>query len=248
MHLGLVLDMAHSGLADRGAVTFDDSTFDHAVLIEYSWAASAYFIDLGVSSVVYLGSNHLAYPVALFGAAGAGVPFIPLNYRLGAEQLAAQYGAHPGSFVIYEGERPSFADPERSAERQAFVDSLDRQGSEPPPPPDPELPCVLLYTSGTTAAPKAAILRHRHLMSYLLGTVEFASAGEDERSLVSVPPYHIAGVANLLSNLYAGRSIVYLDRFSPEDWLETVRGEGITQAMVIPTMLARVVTHLGEAE
>jgi acyl-CoA synthetase (AMP-forming)/AMP-acid ligase II len=64
---------------------------------------------------------------------------------------------------------------------------------------------------------------------------------------VSVPPYHIAGVANLLSNLYAGRSIVYLDRFSPEDWLETVRGEGITQAMVIPTMLARVVTHLGEA-
>ena len=33
-----------------------------------------------------------------------------------------------------------------------------------------------LYTSGTTAAPKAALLRHRHLMSYVLGTVEFGAA------------------------------------------------------------------------
>ena len=248
MHLGLVLEMAHSGFADRDAVTFADSTFDHGALIEYSWAASAYFADLGVPSVVYLGSNHLAYPVALFGAAGAGVPFIPLNYRLGAEQLAAQYGAHPGSFVIYEGERPSFADPERSAERQAFVDSLDQGGSEPPPPPDPELPCVLLYTSGTTAAPKAAVLRHRHLMSYLLGTVEFASADEGDATLVSVPPYHVAGVANLLSNLYAGRRIIYLDRFDPETWLRIVRDEKVTQAMVVPTMLAQIVNHLGSAE
>ena len=65
------------------------------MLIEYSWAASAHFADLGVPSVIYLGSNHLAYPVALFGAAGAGVPFIPLNYRLGAEQLAAQHRCPP---------------------------------------------------------------------------------------------------------------------------------------------------------
>jgi acyl-CoA synthetase (AMP-forming)/AMP-acid ligase II len=84
-------------------------------------------------------------------------------------------------------------------------------------------------------------------MSYLFGTVEFASADEDEAALVSVPPYHIAGVANLLSNLFAGRRIIYLDRFDPELWLQTVRDEQVTQAMVIPTMLARVVTHLDGA-
>ena len=32
---------------------------------------------------------------------------------------------------------------------------------------------LLLYTSGTTAAPKAAVLRHRHLASYVIGSVEF---------------------------------------------------------------------------
>ena len=104
---------------------------------------------------------------------------------------------------------------------------------------------MVLFTSGTTSAPKAALLRHRHLMAYLLGTVEFASAGEDEAVLVAVPPYHVAGVANELSNLFAGRRLVFLRSFDPEVWLETVRSEGITNAMVVPTMLARIVAALG---
>jgi acyl-CoA synthetase (AMP-forming)/AMP-acid ligase II len=40
---------------------------------------------------------------------------------------------------------------------------------------------------------------------------------------------------------------VYLDAFDPQVWLDTVRGEGVTQAMVVPTMLARVVAHLDGA-
>ncbi len=247
MHLGLVLDMTHSGLADRPSVSVGGVTLDHTALAELSWAASARFSELGVPAVIYVGPNHVAYPVALFGAAGAGVPFIPLNYRLGEEQLAAQITAHPGAYVIYDGSPPSAADPDRAIERQAFVDSLDTSGAEAALPQDPELPCILLYTSGTTAAPKAAVLRHRHLMSYLLGTVEFAGAEPDEVALVSVPPYHVAGVANLLSNVYAGRRIVYLDRFDPETWLQIVREEKVTQAMVIPTMLARIVDHLRDA-
>ena len=63
---------------------------------------------------------------------------------------------------------------------------------------------------------------------------------------MSVPPYHIAGVANAVSNVYAARRIVYLPAFTPESWLDTVQGEGITHAMVVPTMLARVVEHLGD--
>jgi len=247
VYLGLILDMAHSGLGDRDAVTIDGRSLDHTQLAQYSWAASARFLELGVPSVVYLGTNHVAFPVALFGAAGAGIPFVPLNYRLGPDQLAAQLEAHPGAYMVYEGEPPATAVPGRSADRQAFVDSLDPVGAEAPPPPDPDAICLLLYTSGTTAAPKAAVLRHRHLMSYLLGTVEFASADEDEVSLVSVPPYHVAGVANLLSNLYAGRRIVYIDRFDPEVWLGIVRDQKVTQAMVVPTMLAQIVDHLRDA-
>ncbi|MGO9456562.1 MAG: class I adenylate-forming enzyme family protein [Acidimicrobiales bacterium] len=247
MNLGLVLGMAAAGFGDRVAITSGDASVSYADLSARSWAASASFGERAVPSVVYLGTNHLAYPVALFGAAGAGIPFVPVNYRLGDDQLAAQLEEHPGALVIHEGEPRSFADPGRWVPRQAFYDSLAGRDAPEPPEQDPDVTCLLLYTSGTTSAPKAAVLRHRHLVSYLFSTCEFGSAGEEEAALVAVPPYHIAGVANLLSNLYAGRRVVYLDRFDPGLWLSTVREEQVTQAMVIPTMLARIVDHLGAA-
>jgi len=237
--------MAAAGFGDRVAITAGDASITYAELSARSWAASASFGERNVPSVVYLGTNHLAYPVAFFGAAGAGVPFVPVNYRLGDDQLAAQLEAHPGALVIHEGEPRPFADPDRWIPRQTFFESLAGRDAPEPPERDPDTTCLLLYTSGTTSAPKAAVLRHRHLVSYLFTTCEFGSAGEEEAALVAVPPYHIAGVANLLSNLYAGRRVIYLDRFDPELWLSTVREDKVTQAMVIPTMLARIVDHLG---
>jgi acyl-CoA synthetase (AMP-forming)/AMP-acid ligase II len=107
---------------------------------------------------------------------------------------------------------------------------------------------VLLYTSGTTAAPKAALLRHRHLLAYVWNTVDFGSAAEDDAALVTVPPYHIAGLANLLTNLYAGRRLVYLAAFNAQEWLATVRRERVTHAFLVPTMLARVVAEVGDGD
>jgi acyl-CoA synthetase (AMP-forming)/AMP-acid ligase II len=119
--------------------------------------------------------------------------------------------------------------------------------ADPAPPRDidDERPAVVLYTSGTTSKPKGAVLRHSHLVSYVLQTVEFGSSAEDDAALISVPPYHVAGVGTVLTNTFAGRRMVYLPNFSAPDWLELVRAEGITQAMLVPTMLARIVDHLG---
>ncbi|MBV8461912.1 MAG: long-chain fatty acid--CoA ligase [Acidimicrobiales bacterium] len=248
MHVGLVLEMTHTGLGDRPAVVSDGVSLTHRQLAERAWAAAARFEAEGTPAVLYLGGNHLAFPLALFGAAAAGVPFVPINYRLAEEQIRARLEAHPGALVLHQGTPPAAVDPGRALELDAFRDSLVGVSADPTVPCDPEEPCVLLYTSGTTSAPKAAVLRHRHLMSYLLGTVEFGGAAEDEAALVTVPPYHVAGVANLLSNVFAGRRIVYLDQFDAESWLGAVRREGVSQAMVVPTMLARIVDHLADAD
>ncbi|GHB60317.1 AMP-dependent ligase [Streptomyces umbrinus] len=189
----------------------------------------------GRSAVLYLGTNHLAYPVALFGAALAGVPFVPLNYRLSAGQLTDLTARHPESEVL----RPDDLDALLALEEE----------NEPPPrtaPGDRDEPAVILYTSGTTAAPKAALLRHRHLLSYVFNTQEFGSADPSDAALVAVPPYHVAGLMNLLSNLYSGRRIVYRSAFDAGDWLRAVRAEGVTHAMVVPTMLARITAEVGE--
>jgi acyl-CoA synthetase (AMP-forming)/AMP-acid ligase II len=77
-------------------------------------------------------------------------------------------------------------------------------------------------------------------MSYIVGTVEFAAAGEDDAILVTVPPYHIAGISSVLSSTYAGRRVVHLEAFEPRTWVDLVRAEGVTHAMVVPTMLNRI--------
>src|SRR3546814_8182166 len=59
---------------------------------------------------------------------------------------------------------------------------------------------VLLFTSGTTGEPKAAVLRHAKLTSYVMSTVEFLGADEEEAALVSVPYYHIAGISAILTS------------------------------------------------
>jgi acyl-CoA synthetase (AMP-forming)/AMP-acid ligase II len=103
---------------------------------------------------------------------------------------------------------------------------------------------ILLFTSGTTGAPKAAVLRQKHLVSYIFGSVEFGAAGDEDAALVSVPPYHIAGMAAILSSVYSGRRVVQLPSFDAEAWVATARAERVTHAFVVPTMLTRIVDVL----
>ncbi|HEY0536810.1 MAG TPA: AMP-binding protein, partial [Actinoallomurus sp.] len=201
----------------------------------------------GADAVGFVGVGGSAFPTGLYAAALAGIPFTPLNYRLPAQQIA--------ELASGLGERPFLIVDEQYAETVRGVagtvlttpEWFAAAGAADPAPPqdvDDEWPAVVLYTSGTTSKPKGAVLRHSHLVSYVLQTVEFGSSAEDDAALVSVPPYHVAGVGTVLTNTFAGRRIVYLPNFSAPDWLETVRAEGITQAMLVPTMLARIVEHL----
>ncbi|MFA1546287.1 class I adenylate-forming enzyme family protein [Actinomadura chokoriensis] len=230
MNITMILEMAVSA-GDRTAVTAGDRSLKASELLALAGAAARRFQRH--PAVLYLGTNHPGYPIALFGAALAGVPFVPVNYRLGERQLAALLDRHPDALVLRPGD----------LEELAAAPLADPVPGTADAPADGDAVAVILYTSGTTSEPKPAVLRHRHLMAYVLNTLEFGSADEEDAALVAVPPYHIAGLANLLSNLYTGRRIVYLAAFDAGEWLETVRRERITHALVVPTMLARIVAE-----
>lgn len=253
MNLLLLLDMASAAGGDGPAIQLGDDALSASTLWRAAWAASGELAGAcdaagaPIDVVAYVGTNSLAFPIALFGAAAAGVPFAPLNYRLSVDQLDAMLRPL-GEVVVVADPSVGTALAElghRVIEADAFVASTvaaaDAPGFEPGDVPmDGEATAILLHTSGTTAAPKAAVLRHRHLTSYVIGTVEFGAADPADAVLVSVPAYHVAGLANLLSNLYAGRRIVYLRQFDADEWVATARREQVTNAMVVPTMLARI--------
>lgn len=248
MNLLTLLDLTAAGHGDRVLLGTSQSGLTALDLRQRARVGAAHVLAAGAHTVIYLGGNGVGFPIALFAAATAGVPFLPLNYRLSHEQLVDVITAQESPFVISD-------DPSVAARARTIDEWLETTaGSAPevtlPAEPDPDAEAVLLLTSGTTAAPKSAVLRHRHLAAYVLDTVELSGAAPLDAVLVSVPPYHIAAVANLLSNLYAGRRIVYLEKFTPEGWLRTVAEHGVTHAMVVPTMLARIVDVLeaGDAE
>jgi acyl-CoA synthetase (AMP-forming)/AMP-acid ligase II len=225
----MLLEMAADGLGDRVAIGSRDGGLTYADLRHRAVAIGAHLASAGADTVALVTETSPLVPTVLFGAAWAGVSYAPINYRLPAEAREALLHRLDPVVVADESWIAMAGDDDRP-----FVD-------------EPERPAVLLFTSGTSAEPKAAVLEHDQLLAYQLNTVEFASAGDDEAVLLSVPPFHIAGVTAVLSSTYAGRRIVPLPRFTPEDWLETAAREQVTHAFVVPTMLARIV-HVLEVD
>jgi acyl-CoA synthetase (AMP-forming)/AMP-acid ligase II len=241
----MVIEMASDALAERvalgpvvGGVTFGE-------LGARARRAGTWLRSSPGDRVVLLDENSPAVPLGLFGASIAGKPFVPLNYRLADDRLRAVLErAAPATVVAGAGvaERIEGMAGLTIVERAGFLAATEDESIEPADGwgCDPDATAVLLFTSGTTGEPKAAVLRHRNLAAYLIGSVEFGAAAPDECSIVSVPPYHIAAVSSVLSTTYAGRRVVQLERFEPEAWVGAVRRESVTHAMVVPTMLARI--------
>jgi acyl-CoA synthetase (AMP-forming)/AMP-acid ligase II len=249
MHLTMLLDMAAEGVGDRGVVGTAGAAISAVELRDRALRGARLIREREADALVYLAPNGPAFPVALFAAAYAGVPLVPLNYRLGEDQLGKLLARHPRALVIGQEQVRDLVG-RAGLEQLGAADWLDLTdaGETDPTIADESAdgPAVIIYTSGTTSAPKGVLLRHRHLVSYVLGTVEFASASEHDVALICVPPYHIAAVANVISNLFAGRRTVILDHFDAAAWLATVRAAQVTNALVVPTMLARITEHEGD--
>jgi len=242
MNLTTLLEMIAAGFEDRVLLGPRATGITGGRLRELAHRGAGVLQESSASVVVFLGGNGPALPMAMFAASAAGLPFLPINYRLADDQIEEILGRHEAPFIIAEV-------PDRVHESAISIDEwVTRCAAHEPitvaADPDLDDVAVILMTSGTTGAPKSALLRHTHLTSYVVGSVEFAGSEETDATIVSVPPYHIAAVANLLSNLYSGRRILYLDRFSAEEWLRIVTDEGVTHAMVVPTMLSRIVDLL----
>jgi acyl-CoA synthetase (AMP-forming)/AMP-acid ligase II len=100
---------------------------------------------------------------------------------------------------------------------------------------------ILMYTSGTTGRPKGVPLRHNAFVTYVLENVDPASPDIEERNLLTVPLYHVAGIQAMLAAIYGGRTLVMMRQFEVKEWLETIQKEKATRAMLVPTMLKRVI-------
>jgi acyl-CoA synthetase (AMP-forming)/AMP-acid ligase II len=111
---------------------------------------------------------------------------------------------------------------------------------------DPADTALLMYTSGTTGAPKGVLLSHRSLLANMRNISAEHRLGETDRVLVSLPLYHINGlVVALLTPLLHGGSAVVTPRFSARTFWREASQHGCTWINVVPTIVAYLLNGEG---
>ena len=250
MNTAMLLEMAAEGMPDRIAVGSHEDGLTYADLLDRARRAAALIAGSGAERVGFVGANSEILPVLVFATAFAGVPFVPVNYRLADDRLRGLVSRIAPALVVVdrEGERirghrrcrgarpaalrgPPCADRCRAKRVPSSPTNRPCGCSRAGPPGNPRRPSCAIVTSRPTSSPPSSSCR----------------PGRTEATLVSVPPYHIAGLAAVLSNTYVGRRIVYLPQFDPKEWVEVARREDVTHAMVVPTMLGRILDALDES-
>jgi acyl-CoA synthetase (AMP-forming)/AMP-acid ligase II len=245
LSISLLLEMAVSADPERIALVDGGNRLTTAELSNLADGGAGVIAASGAQHVAYIGSGGIMAPLLIFASARAAVPYTPINYRLSAEGVQELIERLPHPLVIVDDRyRDMIGDAgKRVLSSEEFL-AAARTAAPAAEFADPDDVAIVLFTSGTTSKPKAVELSHGNLTSYLTGTVEFDSADADDAALICVPPYHIAGVNAAMSNLYAGRKMVYLTNFEAREWVRLVSEERVTTATVVPTMLDRIVAAL----
>jgi acyl-CoA synthetase (AMP-forming)/AMP-acid ligase II len=171
---------------------------------------------------------------------------VPLATKVGEDELShvARETAARTAIVASEWRGNDLAAQARDAdiERVLVIGEPLRENDLPSiPRPDPQDVAVVLYTSGSTAAPKGVMHPHETL---LFG-VNAVPADGATRSLASFPAGHVASLLGLLRPLTVGGTTVVMDRWSARAAAQLIEEHGLTASAGTPFFLR---TLLDEAE
>src|SRR5439155_12393634 len=165
---------AAAGMAARAAAGARQDGLTYAGLFDRARRVAAVVAESGAERLVFVAQNSSLLPALLFGSGLAGVPFVPVNYRLADEQLRAILArTAPAVAVVADDAIGRVADVDGLTVLSPAAMEARMEAATPAEAGfvDPDDIAVLLYTSGTTGEPKAAVLRHKHLASYVISTV-----------------------------------------------------------------------------
>jgi fatty-acyl-CoA synthase len=244
---------------DRTALVQRDRSLTYAGLADRVDRLARALTRLGVrpgDRVAYLGVNDITVFETLFATARRGAIFVPLNYRLSPTEirymlddsgasvlvhspdtadLVAAAGALPGGVVIATG--PDGGD-------RTFEAELAEAGPPAETAVRLEDPCLLLYTSGTTGRPKAAVLTHGNLTWNTVNQLAHLDVLGTDKALCIAPLFHCVGLGQItLPTLFKGGSVEPVAKFDPGAILARIGEAGITSFSAVPTMLEMLCRH-----
>lgn len=222
--------------------------------------------------VAAYGLNSDAYLVLFLACGEAGLVHVPVNFALKGRELSHMISDSGARVLICDpvlqplanevreaGQIPgiehllSVLPTEDGAERGGAAEgpsiletALDQDADASPLEQDPEDGDLvqLLYTSGTTSAPKGAMMTHRALISHYVSCIIALDLEQGDRPLVAMPLYHSAAMhVFILPYLSLGAEVRLLTRPDVADMLRRVEEEKIGSLFLAPTVWVPLANH-----
>ena len=256
--LSQVLAATAAQVPDRPAIVFGDAVIPYARLAGAVEALAAGLQRLGIGPgdrVALVMPNCPQFTMTYFAAARLGAVAVPFNPLLTPRE-AAQIVTDAGACVIVAVEPTAplatavaaqapalehtiIAGETLSEGALAFDDLLATAPEGLADPPGPNELAALLYTSGTTGAPKGAMLTHENLVSDAEASREAVTIEDDDIILAALPYFHSYGaLVCMILPVLVGIPAVVLPRFESLPVLEALERTRATFFPAVPSMLA----------
>jgi malonyl-CoA/methylmalonyl-CoA synthetase len=182
--------------------------------------------------------------VAYLGALRMGLVVVPVNTAYREREVAHIVGdAAPAAAVVDDPERGRWARRAAGGDLPVTGPEVDLPDGGPPPLDGAAAgdPALLCYTSGTTGAPKGAVLAHGNLLASAEALRLAWRWTPGDRLVLALPLFHIHGLGvGLHGTLLAGASALLLPRFEVDAVLDAARDHQATLFFGVPTMYARL--------
>ena len=201
--------------------------------------------------IAVLAKNNEHAVCALYGAAKIGVITVLLNWRLSGSELTYILNDCAASLLLYDADFMPVVDQIRGEIPARVFLRKGGQGADPEfeavlakgSADEPEIqgggddPCVIMYTSGTTGKPKGAVLSHNNTHWASLGLTHTLRWAHKDRYLLTVPLFHIGGLAPYFANAHLGVTTYFLPDFNPVQVYRIMAEERVNFVMTVPLML-----------
>jgi len=195
--------------------------------------------------VAWLGLNHPVQIALLFALARLGALLVPLNHRLSPAEWATLLQDCQPVLLVHD---TALAEAARSLAHPATLhlndlpidpatDGANDQGSA-------DHPALLVYTSGTTGAPKGAVHTQGNLLANTAIAAQVQDLSEHDTVLTVLPLFHVGGLCiQTLPALSVGAQVLLHSRFDATATLRSLHEDGPTLTLQVPATLQALTTH-----
>lgn len=247
MNLATLLERSAARAPEKTALVCEGRRISYRELhvMAQSLAASCCRHGLGRGSrVAVLGRNSIEYVAALFGLMEIGAVCIPLNTRLTGYELSGLLEHCRPSALLYD--RASEKKLSEIAELPSVTRNLEanigprKTLTALTATADWGDPAVILYTAGTTGAPKGVVLTHGNL---LWNTINYTAAYRMHPSdieLAPTPLFHTSTLGRVFTYVFNTVTFILTPSFDPHECLELIQREKVTSITQVPTMYQKL--------